>query len=143
MWYMICKNSKTRMVYKRQCLSTYYYLIQLNDSSFKKQNIKRKVRKFQELTSKTGVKVKHDLNCKNNNRIPRLLFFNFKFELRPFVSIRRETDNRTVSYCKKKVICTKALPFIGLTRFTGITKLIKNANISNVHFDVIINLINV
>jgi len=27
------------------------------------------------------------------------------------------------------IICTEALPFTGLTRFTGITKLIKNANI--------------
>ena len=36
-----------------------------------------------------------------------------------------------------KIICTKALPLIGLTRFTGITKLIMNANISNVHFNVI------
>ena len=47
---------------------------------------------------------------------------------------------------KEKKICTKALPLIGLTCtcFTGITKLIKNANISNVHFYVIkIYLINV
>ena len=32
---------------------------------------------------------------------PDYNFSNFKFELLPFVSIRRETDNRTVSYCKK------------------------------------------
>jgi len=36
-----------------------------------------------------------------------------------------------------KVICTKALPLIGLLRVTGITKLIINANITNVHFYVI------
>ena len=38
---------------------------------------------------------------------------------------------------KNKIICTKALPLIGLTRFTGITKLIINDNITNVHFYVI------
>jgi len=32
---------------------------------------------------------------------PDYYFSIFKFELLPFVSIRRETDNRTVSYCKK------------------------------------------
>jgi len=33
---------------------------------------------------------------------PDNYFSNFKFELLPFVSIRRETDNRTVSYCKNR-----------------------------------------
>ena len=69
----------------------------------KTQNIKRKVRKLQELTSKTVVNVKNVLNRKNNNSKPRLLFFNVKFELIRFVSIPRESDNRTVSYCKKTV----------------------------------------
>ena len=41
------------------------------------------------------------------------------------------------NYQVTSVICTKALPLIGLTRFTGITKLIINANITNVHFYVI------
>ena len=33
---------------------------------------------------------------------PDYYFSNIKFELLPFVSICRETDNRTVSYCKKR-----------------------------------------
>ena len=43
----------------------------------------------------------------------------------------------TVQEGYNSIICTKALPLIGLTRFTGITNLIINANITTVHFYVI------
>ena len=60
--------------------------------------------KLQELTSKTGVNVKKiSETVKTTTIYPDYYFSNFKFELLPFVSIRRETDNRTVSYCKKPV----------------------------------------
>ena len=42
-----------------------------------------------------------------------------------------------MDFILSNAICTKALPLIGHTRFIGITKLIINANISNVHFYVI------
>ena len=55
----------------------------------------------------------------------------------------QQTFRKTMFLCfsahvtRKSIRCTKALPLIGLTRFTGITKLIVNANITNVHFYVI------
>ena len=43
------------------------------------------------------------INVGGNNVIIKQHINNLKFELLPFVSIRRKTDNRTVSYYKKTV----------------------------------------
>ena len=60
--------------------------------------------KLQELTSKLGVNAKQmSKTVKTTTVYPDYYFSIFQFELLPFVSIRRETDNRTVSYCRKPV----------------------------------------